>query len=105
MKNFSASTPLMQRIHEMILLLPEYKSISKSGEIMHVFGPSNPAADYASRSKFKQLRELCATIGIVPVEMEVPKRALDFVCEICRYAKIQTCLSIGKAFCWTLKKS
>jgi hypothetical protein len=87
LKNFSASTPLMQRVHEMILHLPELKNVSSSGEFLHVFGPSNPAADFASRSKFKQLHELCAAIGIVPVEMKIPERAHEFIAELCQYAK------------------
>ena len=85
--NFSAKSTLMQFVHSSILALPVYGTLGGSSSVVHVFGPSNPCSDAASRGRFDTLFELCTQLGVAPVMLTVPPEGLLLLKEVCDFAE------------------
>ncbi|MEO0439151.1 MAG: hypothetical protein AAF098_19915, partial [Pseudomonadota bacterium] len=63
----------MQRAHMCLRDLHEFQlALSHGLLVSHVFGVGNPGADLASRARFRDLRRLCATLGVASVPLPIP---------------------------------
>ena len=75
-----AHSPLTQAAHRALLQSPEYEQLRSNGlAIGHLRGEGNIFADLASRGHLPRLNTLCAQMGVSPMQVPVPQRALDFL--------------------------
>ena len=60
----AAHSAVMQRIHDLILSLPEFDRLQPNVFSTHVYGRINILADAASRGTFNIISTICSQIGI-----------------------------------------
>jgi len=86
LNQFAADSPLMQFTHSRVVKLDAYRTMVHPGGVEHCFGPANPCADAASRGRFRLLADICAQLGIRPMQLEVPQEARELIYEVLRFA-------------------
>jgi hypothetical protein len=74
-----SKSPLMQHVHVQFMALPEVQSMGAAGLVRHRYGPGNPCGDAASRGKVAELHAFCAQLGVAPVRLDVPARAMELL--------------------------
>ena len=75
----SASSPLLQHIHQLLLASEAFCRITSTAECEHVSGLCNVAADLASRGRIPELHLLCAQSRMRPERLVVPAAAISLV--------------------------
>ena len=75
----AAHSAVMQRIHDLILSLPEFDRLRPNVFSTHVYGRINILADAASRGTFNIISTICSQIGIDAVRVNIPSRVFDFL--------------------------
>ena len=87
-----AASKLMQFTHLEIVNMPAYSAAASTAEFVHVFGPGNACSDAVSRSNRALLFELCAQLGVAPVELSVPHEGHALLEKVVAYARVSNLL-------------
>jgi hypothetical protein len=79
----SARTHALQAAHGLLLALPAFAAVSRTlMGVEHLYGDGNPAADMASRGRFRDLALLCAQLGVHAERVPVPAAATAFLASV-----------------------
>ena len=73
----SQHSPVLVELFQRLIETAEWKRASGCMSVMHLFGNGNPLSDYASRAKMREFHQLCGQLGIRPIQLPVPQRAVD----------------------------
>jgi hypothetical protein len=74
-----AHSPMMQFIHSQAMDVSVFTGILPHLSVSHITGLANLASDAASGGKFAALLALARQLGIVAIEVQVPRAALDLL--------------------------
>jgi hypothetical protein len=77
-----AHSPMLQLAHHRLLQDDEYAAVALNAEIQHLGGDMNPFSDAVSRNLMDRFRLLCRAANVQPVQVQVPKRALDLLRQV-----------------------
>ena len=83
----SANAEVMQEVDHHLRATAEWETLFFLLAVAHLYGDCNPAADFISRQRWPELRQLCALLGFRPRQVPLSPSAL---------APIDTAISAAK---------
>ena len=92
----SAHSPVMQFVHRAILGMPVFEKCQKCLAVAHLRGEANYPSDCSSRHKLEELKAYCVQMGVTPIQLEVPERAMGLLDAAVRFIESNTIYAIDE---------
>ena len=70
----SVGSPAHQEAYQQLLDTREFAELAPVSSCGHLFGDANPLSDRACRARWKEFRQLCAQLNVVPTYLELSPR-------------------------------